>query len=86
MISQRNEISQKQFSYISFFSTWDLVIIVTRDLMGFSDSSVGTESTCNTGDPDLICGSGRSTEEGIGYPLHCCSASLMAQLVKNRLQ
>ena len=54
--------------------------------MGFSDSSVGTESTCNAGDPGLICGSGRSTEEGIGYPPHCCSASLMAQLVKNRLQ
>ena len=83
MISQRNEISQNQFSQMSFISTWDLVIIVTRDLMGFSDSSVGKESTCNTGDPGSTRGSGRSTGEGIGYPLHCSSASLMAQLVKN---
>ena len=33
------------------------------------DSSVGKESTCNAGDPSLIPGSGRSTGEGIGYPL-----------------
>ena len=34
-----------------------------------SHSSVGKESTCNAGDPDLIPGSGRSSGEGIGYPL-----------------
>ena len=27
------------------------------------------ESACNAGDPGLIPGPGRSTEEGIGYPL-----------------
>ena len=32
-------------------------------------SSVGKESTCNAGDPSLIPGSGRSTGEGIDYPL-----------------
>ena len=32
-------------------------------------SSVGKESTCNAGDPGLIPGLGRSTGEGIGYPL-----------------
>jgi len=37
--------------------------------MGFPDSSVGKESACNAGDPALISGSGRSTGEGIGYPL-----------------
>ena len=37
--------------------------------MGFSDSLVGKESACNAGDPSLIPGSGRSAEEGIGYPL-----------------
>ena len=31
----------------------------------------------------LIPGSGRSTEEGIGYQLQCSWASLVAQLVKN---
>ena len=54
-------------------------------LMGFPDSSVGKESTCNAGDPRSIPGSGRSTEEGIGYPLRYSWASLVAQLVKNLL-
>ena len=35
----------------------------------FPDSSVGKESSCNTGDPGLTPGSGRSPGEGIGYPL-----------------
>ena len=50
---------------------------------GFSDSSVGKESACNAGDPGLIPGLGRSTGEGIGYPLQYSWASLVAQLVKN---
>ena len=40
-------------------------------------------SACNAGDPSSIPGSGRSTEEGIGYPLQYSWASLLAQLVKN---
>ena len=36
---------------------------------GFPDSSVGKESTCSTGDPSSIPGSGRSAGEGIGYQL-----------------
>ena len=51
--------------------------------MGFPDSSVGKESTCNAGDPNSIPGSGRSTGEGIGYPLQYSWASLVALLVKN---
>ena len=35
--------------------------------MGFPDSSVGKESTWNTGDPCLIPGLVRSLREGIGY-------------------
>ena len=50
---------------------------------GFPDSSAGKESTCNAGDPSLIPGSGRSTGEGIGYPLQYSWVPLMAQLVKN---
>ena len=38
-------------------------------LVGFPDSSVGKESTCNAEDPGLIPGLGRSTKEGIGYPV-----------------
>ena len=51
--------------------------------MGFAGSSVGKQSACNAGDPDSIPGSGRSTGEGIGYPLQYSWASLVAQLVKN---
>ena len=51
--------------------------------MGFLDSSVGKESAWNAGDPGLIPGSGRSSGEGIGYPLQYSWASLVAQLVKN---
>ena len=50
---------------------------------GFPDSSVGKESPCNAGDPSLIPGSGRSTGEGISYPLQYSWAFLVAQLVKN---
>ena len=49
----------------------------------FPDSSIGKESACNTGDPSLIPGLGRSAGEGIGYPLQYSWASLVAQLVKN---
>ena len=50
---------------------------------GFPHSSVGKESACNVGDCSLIPGLGRSSEEGIGYPLKYSWASLVAQLVKN---
>ena len=33
--------------------------------------SVGKESACNAGDPGSVFGSGRSSEEGIGYRLQC---------------
>ena len=47
----------------------------------FPDSSV--ESTCNAGDPSSVPGLGRSTGEGIGYPLWYSWASVVTQLVKN---
>ena len=51
--------------------------------MGFPVSSAGKESACDAGDAGLIPGSGRSTGEGIGYPLQYAWTSLMAQTVKN---
>ena len=50
---------------------------------GFPDSSVGKESACNGGDTCSTPGLGRSTREGIGYPLQYSWASLVAQLIKN---
>ena len=37
--------------------------------VGFPDSSVGKQSTCNAKDPGSIPESGRSPGEGNGYPL-----------------
>ena len=51
--------------------------------LGFPDSSVGKDSTCNAGDPGLIPGSGRSPGEGIAYPLRDSWTSLVAQLVES---
>ena len=51
---------------------------------GFHGSSAGKESTCNAGDPGSIPGSGRSSGEGIGYPLQYFGASkMLTQLVEN---
>ena len=49
----------------------------------FSDSSVGKESACNTGDPGSIPGSGRSPGEWMLYLLQYSWASFVVQLVKN---
>ena len=51
--------------------------------IGFPNSSVGKEFTCNAGDPSSIPGSGRSTGEGISYAFQYSWASLVAQMVKN---
>ena len=48
-----------------------------------SGGSAGKESACNVGNPGSIPGLGRSSGEGIGYPLQYSWASLVAQLVKN---
>ena len=52
-------------------------------MLGFPGSSAGKESICNTGNPGSIPGSGRSTGEGIGYPLQHSWASFVAELVKD---
>ena len=49
----------------------------------FPGSSIGKESTWNSGDPISSPGSGRSAGEGIGYPLQYSWATLVAQLIKN---
>ena len=48
-----------------------------------SDWASLQEFVCNARDPSSIPGLGRSTGEGIGYPLQYSWASLVAQLVKN---
>ena len=70
------------------FDSWVREIHWRRDrlptpvFLGFP----GKESTCSVGDPGSIPGLGRSAGEGIGYPLQYSWASLVAQLVRIRLQ
>ena len=59
--------------------------------MGFPDSSVGKESTCNSGDTGSIPGSGRSPGEGIGYPLQYSGLEnsmdcIVCEVAKSRTQ
>ena len=56
---------------------------VTSLYFRFPHSSAVTKSTCNAADPGSIPGLGRSTGEGIDYPLQYSWASLVAQLEKN---
>ena len=55
----------------------------TVQILGFPDSSVGKEFTCNAGDSGLILGLGRSAGERTGYSLQYFWASLVSQLLKN---
>ena len=50
---------------------WQLSSILYTMLKytGFPGGSDGKESACNSGDPGLILGLGRSPGEGNGYPL-----------------
>jgi len=45
--------------------------------------SIGKESTFSAGNPRLIPGLGRFTEEGIGFPLQYSWASLWLSWVRN---
>ena len=56
---------------------------MAKKISGFPDSSVGKESTYNTGDLSSIPGSGRSAGERIGYPLQYSWASFVVHLEKN---
>ena len=60
-----------------------MMFTLAYPLVGFPDSSVGKESTCNAGDPGSIPGLERSAGEVIGYLLQYSWVSLVAQLVKN---
>ena len=59
-----------------FFTSW----ATSEAQEYFTYSSVGKESTYIAGDPSLISESGRSAEEGIGYPLQYSWASPVPQL------
>ena len=61
----------------------NLSLNIKEDILSdFPGSSACKESNYNAGDPGSIPGSGRSTGEGISYPLPYTGSSLVAQLVK----
>ena len=71
------------------FDSWVGKIRWRRDklpnpvFLGFHGGSAGKESASNAGDLGSIPGLGRSTGEGIGYPLQNSWVSLEAQPIKN---
>ena len=75
----------KGYYLINNYYSFVHILVWVYVWVGFPDSSVGKESTCNAGDLGSIPGLGRSPGEGIGYPLQYSGASLVAQLVKNLL-
>ena len=60
--------------------------VIFTSLGGFSDSSVGKESTCNAGDPSSTPGLGRSSAEGIAYTLQYSWLPLWLSWLRIRLQ
>ena len=73
-IDNKNHLSSKSAWYLAHSHMSPYL----ASLFGFPDRSVGKESACNVRDPGSIPGLGRSTGEGIGYPLHCSWASLVS--------
>ena len=59
-------ISRKDMIFQNLLASYNMRSMI-RDQ--FPCSSVGEKSACNAGNPGTIPGSGRSPEEGIGYPL-----------------
>ena len=62
------------------------LISAIQGAQSFPDSSIGKESACNARDPGSIPGLGRSTGEGIGYPLQYSWASLWLSWQRIHLQ
>ena len=61
----------------------ELYLLAYVGLGDFPGSLAGTESTFYAENASSVPGSGRSPEEGMGYPLQYSRASLVAQMVKS---
>ena len=84
ILGQGTKISLQDHSSVSkiIINTHSSIATITT-WMGFPNTSVGKESSCNVEDPGSIPGLGGCSGEGIGYPLQYSWAFLVAQLVKN---
>ena len=79
---KESDITEQLSTHTHICVIYLLAAFDSEMLNKFPDSSVGKNSACNAGDLGSILGLGRSTGEGIGYPLQYSWASLLAQLVK----
>ena len=68
-LSNDHRTGKGQFSFQSQRRAMPENVQTTIQLKGFPGSSAGKESACNSGDPNLIPGSGRFTRERKGYSL-----------------
>ena len=66
-----------------FLKGWNFTWGLLGKLLGFTGRSAGKESACDSGDPGLVPGSGRSSGVGIAYPLPYSWTYLVAHSAKN---
>ena len=77
---------QFRFHHVKTMWLWKFKFILASSIFIYGlPSSTGKEAACNAGDPSPIPESGRSSGEGIGYPLQYSWASLMAETEENPL-
>ena len=62
--------SSSLLSLLSSFLGSHILTVQETNIFGLPSGSEGKEHARNVGNLDLIAGSGRSTGEGNGYPLH----------------
>ena len=67
-------------------SVQNVCVCVYKSNICFPGGSDGKESACNTGDPGLIPGSGRSRGKGNGYPLQYSCLENFVDREPGRLQ
>ena len=75
---KESDMTEQLSTHTHIYVIYLLAVFDFEMLNKFPDSSVGKNSACNAGDPGSILGLGRSTGEGIGYPLqYSCLGNTM---------
>ena len=89
IVFNKPQLALKRNTFLSCSILWDFIgcrweSLISYELKpkrGFPHSSVGKESACSAGNLGSIPGLGRSSREGISYPLQYSWAFLLAGLV-----
>jgi len=80
-LREAEDIGKRWQEYTKLYKKFLMTQITMME--GFSSSSAGKESTCNSEEPSAIPGLGRPPGEGIGYTCHNARASFVPQTLKN---